>query len=50
MNYLVYSALAETFQVFQSSTTYFREMEIKTRGNGVPLNQFISLQRKDEKW
>lgn len=49
MNYLVYSALAETFQAFQSNTTYFRGMQIKILGNGVPLNRFISLQREDEK-
>lgn len=50
MNYLVYSALAEIFQAFQSNTTYFREMEIKSLANGVPLNQFISLQKEDENW
>lgn len=49
MNYLFYSALTETFQAFQSNTTYFREMEIKSLGNGTPLNQFIGLQREDEK-
>lgn len=46
MNYLVYSALAETFQAFWSSTTYFRGMQMKSLGNGVPPNQFTSLQRE----
>lgn len=46
MIYIVYAALDEAFKAFWSGTAYFRELQMKSLGNGTPLDQFTSLQRE----